>query len=183
MNRVTGCSSEPVVPPAARVEVLGTARCRLTTWLADDWRDVSVLASDPQMMRHISHGKPWSDARCREFVDRQIQQYDDLGFCTYRMTVGGERTLGGVCGLQPTLAFDGIELTWWVARQFWGRGLARECAEAVVAHGRDDLGLSELLAVVDEDNAASCRIAEGLGMTVRETVDYAGFNVRVYLTR
>ena len=134
------------------------------------------------MMRHISHGKPWPNDRCREFVTRQMAQQDDLGFCTYRMTVGDDSALAGVCGLQPTVTFDGIELTWWLARPRWGMGLASECASAVVTHARTDLGLGELLAIIDKDNRASCRIAEKLSMTVRDEVDYAGFRVQVYVS-
>ncbi len=95
------------------------------------------------------------------------------------MTVGDDPALAGVCGLQPTTAFNGIELTWWVARRYWGQGLATECARAVMAHGIGTLELGELLAIVDKDNAASLRVAEKLGMTVRSQANYAGFRVLV----
>ena len=164
----------------ARVRILRTARCDLTTWVAEDWRAVMELTDDPAMMAHISHGKPWTAERCREFVARQIAQQDELGFCSWRVTLRDDDGLAGVCGVQPTVAFDGIELTWWVARNHWGQGLASECARAVVDHAFAELGLGRLLAIVDRDNAASVRVAEKLGMTAGDKTDYAGFRVVVF---
>ena len=166
----------------AREGILRTPRCDLTTWVPDDWRALKAMTADPQMMRHISHGKAWSDERCRELVDRQMGHQHDLGFSSWRMSLRDTDALAGICGVQPTVRFDGIELTWWVDRPHWGRGLATECAEAVIGHAFKELGLGRLLAIVDKDNAASRRIAEKLQMTVVDETDYAGFRVVVYAT-
>lgn len=163
-----------------RALILQTPRCDLTTWVEDDWRSVKTLTADPLMMAHISHGKAWPEARCTEFVQRQMDQQQDLGFCCWRVMLRGDGEPAGVCGVQPTTAFDGIELTWWIARRHWGQGLATECAEAVVGHAFGHLGLGQLLAIVDRENAASVRVAEKLGMTAGEETDHAGFRVVLF---
>nr|BFE78380.1 hypothetical protein GCM10020093_009810 [Planobispora longispora] len=47
----------------------------------------------------------------------------------------------------------------------WGRGYATEAARAVVDHALGPLGLPEVLAEIDEGNAASVAVVVRLGMT------------------
>ena len=52
----------------------------------------------------------------------------------------------------------------------WGRGYATEAARAVLEYALGPLGLPEVLAEVDEGNAASIAVIERLGMTPFDTV-------------
>jgi RimJ/RimL family protein N-acetyltransferase len=77
-----------------------------------------------------------------------------------------ERTAGaaqlvGSCGLgrRPSGA---IELGYWIARPFWGRGLATEASKALIDIARA-LGLKQLEASHFIDNPASARVLDKLG--------------------
>jgi RimJ/RimL family protein N-acetyltransferase len=48
-----------------------------------------------------------------------------------------------------------------------GRGLATEAAGAAIAYAFDVLGVDEVVAYTSPGNAASLRVMEKLGMTVR----------------
>lgn len=72
--------------------------------------------------------------------------------------------LAGVAGLRP-LDDLGLEIIWSLAPGVWGRGYATEAAQAVLDYGLGQLGLPEILAEIDEGNAASARVAERLGLT------------------
>ena len=74
---------------------------------------------------------------------------------------GGEPALAGACGLgrRPS---GNVELGYWVARPFWGRGLATEAGRQLVAIART-LGLARLEASHFLDNPASGRVLEKLG--------------------
>jgi ribosomal-protein-alanine N-acetyltransferase len=52
-----------------------------------------------------------------------------------------------------------------LAPSSWGQGYATEAARAVVEHALGPLGLPEVLAEVDEGNAASVAVVKRLGMT------------------
>lgn len=69
----------------------------------------------------------------------------------------------GIVGVEP----DEIEVGWAVAVEARGRGLATEAAGAVVAYAFDVLGVDEVVAYTSPGNAASQRVMEKLGMTVR----------------
>ena len=72
--------------------------------------------------------------------------------------------LVGTAGLRP-LEDLGLEIFYSLAPGSWGRGYATEAAGAVLAYALGPLGLPEVLAEVDEGNAASIAVIERLGMT------------------
>jgi RimJ/RimL family protein N-acetyltransferase len=72
--------------------------------------------------------------------------------------------LAGTAGLRP-LDDLGLEIIWSLAPGTRGKGYATEAAQAVLDYALDQLGLPEVLAEIDEGNAASARVAERLGMT------------------
>jgi RimJ/RimL family protein N-acetyltransferase len=69
--------------------------------------------------------------------------------------------LVGSCGLgrRPSGA---VELGYWIARPFWGRGFAGEAGEALIGIARA-LGLRQLEASHFIDNPASARVLDKLG--------------------
>ena len=74
---------------------------------------------------------------------------------------GGSPELAGACGLgrRPSGA---VELGYWLARPFWGRGLATEACAALIAMGKA-LGLERIEGSHFMDNPASGRVLEKLG--------------------
>ena len=72
-----------------------------------------------------------------------------------------EPQLAGSCGLgrRPSGA---VEMGYWIARPFWGRGLATEACTALVDIARA-LGLRSLEGSHFTDNPASARVLEKLG--------------------
>jgi RimJ/RimL family protein N-acetyltransferase len=77
----------------------------------------------------------------------------------------------GRCGLYPHLnggvrvADEGV-LAFYLAREFWGRGLASEAGRAFVAFGFDELKLTRIVTAVEVGNAASVRVLEKLGFAL-----------------
>lgn len=167
--------------------ILTTQRLRIRPWhatgpnpidggndnpLADrDRAALARMATDPEMMRFVTGGRPWSMDRIDGFLGRQTEfrARNGLAFGAVERTADGE--VIGLCGIQPldAGALDGcFELGWWIWRDHWGRGYASEASQAVLEHARNELGLDRLLAVIDPPNAASIRVAEKLGMRFSE---------------
>jgi RimJ/RimL family protein N-acetyltransferase len=69
--------------------------------------------------------------------------------------------LVGSCGLGRR-ASGAVEMGYWIARPFWGRGLATEACEALINIARA-LGLPSLEGSHFIDNPASARVLEKLG--------------------
>jgi [ribosomal protein S5]-alanine N-acetyltransferase len=75
----------------------------------------------------------------------------------------------GRCGLYPLRDDDGrvtpgeAVLAFYLARQYWGRGLATEAGRAFVRYGFEVLGLWRITAGMNARNQASIRVVEKLG--------------------
>jgi RimJ/RimL family protein N-acetyltransferase len=75
----------------------------------------------------------------------------------------GAPQLVGACGLgrRPSGA---VEMGYWMARPYWGRGFATEACKALIDIART-LGLQSLEGSHFLDNPASARVLEKLGFT------------------
>ena len=79
----------------------------------------------------------------------------------------------GRCGLyehlkgEDRVPDEGV-LAFYLARAFWGRGLATEAGRAFVDFGFGELGLKRIVTAVDTRNAASVRVLEKLGFGLKE---------------
>jgi ribosomal-protein-alanine N-acetyltransferase len=75
----------------------------------------------------------------------------------------------GRTGLYPHRTEDGVivpgeaTLAFYLARPYWGRGIATEAGRAFIEHGFRDLGLKKIHAGMNAANKASQRVIEKLG--------------------
>jgi ribosomal-protein-alanine N-acetyltransferase len=160
--------------------MLETARMRLLPWQPDDRLLLRSIATDPQVMRYISDGKPWPDERVREFVGRQVAHFDRLGYCLWKLLHKETPEMIGFCGLQPLDGTPETEIGWWLARACWGQGLATEAARAALQHGFERAGLARIVAVALAANRASIHVMEKLGMKYEREMIHRGFQVVLY---
>ena len=88
--------------------------------------------------------------------------------------------LVGQCGLSridtpvaPAPLRDALQIGWLLRADCWGRGYAREAAEAVRAMAFERHGAPVLYGQTSQSNPGSWRLMEKLGMTRRADLDYA----------
>jgi ribosomal-protein-alanine N-acetyltransferase len=152
----------------------------LCDWERDDWLEFRNIAADPEVIRYISDGTPWSEARSRQFVERQIELFRESGFCLWKLLPRDSGGLIGFCGIQPLPGTDEIEIGWWLARAWWGRGLATEAARAVLADAFTRVGLERIVSIAQPANTASVRIMQKLGMSYERMSESRGISVVLY---
>jgi ribosomal-protein-alanine N-acetyltransferase len=149
----------------------------LLPWQPDDWLLLRPIATDPEVMRYISDGKPWPDERIREFVGRQVAHFDRLGYCLWKLLLKESAEMIGFCGLQPLDGTAETEIGWWLARAWWGRGLATEAARVALTDGFERAGLKRIVAVALAANRASIHVMDKLGMKYEREMVHRGFDV------
>lgn len=88
-----------------------------------------------------------------------------FGLWAVELRDGGKTV--GICGLLKRGALDAPDVGFAMLPAHRGRGYASEAASAALTHGREQLRLQRVLAIVKPENAASIRVLEKLGM-VRE---------------
>jgi len=115
--------------------------------------------ADEAIVRNLARAPwPYLPEHAREFVTRET----DPRMPAFLMTLPGSkgsRVIGAV-GLGDHE--DGVELGYWIARPFWGRGYATEAARGVLEIARL-LGHRKITAGHFLDNPASGRVLRKLG--------------------
>ena len=132
-------------------------------------------------MRYISKGRPWTDEKIREFVERQQRHYREVGYCLWKLIRKSEGRLVGFCGLQPLDDLPGVEIGWWLAQDQWGQGLATEAARVAAKDGFERIGLNKIVAVALPENRAPIYVMEKLGMRCEGEAKHHGFAVVLYV--
>jgi ribosomal-protein-alanine N-acetyltransferase len=161
----------PAGPPPTSLE---TERLILSTWGEDDWKSFKPIAMDPRVMRFISGGLPWTDVQIRDFVERCRTTFHNRGFTRWKLEEKESRQLIGFCGLGFLNTEPDPEIGWWLAPDYWGRGLAIEAARAALRDATVRVGLRRIISIAHPDNTRSIRIMEKLGLAFEKRYEYAG---------
>jgi RimJ/RimL family protein N-acetyltransferase len=137
-----------------------TERLLLRPGWAEDAPALATAIADEMIVRNLATA-PWP-YRLRDAEAFLAQPRDPVlpSFLIFERT-DGEPRLAGSCGLgrRPSGA---VELGYWIARPFWGRGIATEAATALIEIART-MGFTRLEGSHFLDNPASGRVLEKLG--------------------
>ena len=144
--------------------MLSTERLVLRPVTADDHAALLAHWTQPDVRRFLSDGAVLSAAEVAEAIEESTGHFAARGFGIWLIELASGTGLVGTTGLRP-LEESGLEIFYSLAPGAWGHGYATEAARAVVEYGLGPLGLPEVLAEVDEGNAASVAVVKRLGMT------------------
>jgi len=160
--------------------ILEAERLILDTWQASDWMAFRPIATDPEVMRYITGGVPWTDEQIWNFVDCQVNLYREQGFCRWKLLLKDSGELIGFCGVGFWRDWPDPEIGWWLARRHWGLGLATEAAQAALRDALERVGLERIISVARPENAASIRIMEKLGLDPECEFEHEGVRLVRY---
>jgi ribosomal-protein-alanine N-acetyltransferase len=147
---------------------------------AEDWRQVSPIATDPAVMRYITGGRPWTEAEVRAFVEKQIVRFSEDGYCRWKLIEKETGRMIGFCGLGIIAGFDEREIGWWLARDCWGKGLATEAATEALRDACERVRIPSLVSVARPENLASRRVMDRIGLRFNRQAEFNGVEVVVY---
>jgi ribosomal-protein-alanine N-acetyltransferase len=152
------------------VIVLESERLIFRSHEAGDLDAFCVMEGDAEVRRYVG-GAP----RTREVAEQRFWS-GPMKPVTGRLAMWAtvlkpEGSYVGRCGLyvhmkgEDRVPDEGV-LSFYLARAFWGLGLATEAGRAFVDFGFGELGLKRIVTTVDTRNAASVRVLEKLGFVV-----------------
>jgi len=152
---------------------LETKRLYIRPFRLGDAEELHKIFGDPEVMERIPGGPSPTLQVTRQKLAKIIKHQEEHGFSLWALIEKENETLIGDCGL---ILVEGrgpeIELSYDIARAFWGKGYATEAARACLRFGFENLKLSHIIAITDPDHFASRRVMEKIGMTHDGIVHY-----------
>ena len=146
--------------------MIETERLLLRDWQPSDAAPFAALNADPEVTRYLRG--PMSRYASDELIARIRAHWHAHAFGLYAVEIKSSGAFAGFVGLAvPSFLPDvlpAVEVGWRLAREHWGQGYATEGAAACLDHGFGDLGLRQIVSIIDPRNAASVRVAERLEM-------------------
>ena len=137
-----------------------TARLLLRPGFPEDAPALATAIADEAIVRNLST-VPWPYGMRDAEAFLASPRDPVLPFFLILERTESEPRVVGACGLgrRPS---GSVEMGYWIARPYWGRGFATEACEALVGIART-LGLRSLEGSHFTDNPASARVLEKLG--------------------
>ncbi len=152
---------------------LETARIRLRAPHEGDIENIHRLGSNPRVMRYITAGKTQSRQEAeRDLQLRMAANADELGYWIAERK--SDRAFIGWMALKKLESSPDIEIGYRFLEEFWGKGYATEGGREILHYAFARLELERIVAVALEDNRASTRVMEKLGMTYEGTGRFYG---------
>jgi RimJ/RimL family protein N-acetyltransferase len=164
--------------------ILETPRLILRQFTAADVDNLFDLNSDPEVMRHLTGGRPTPRDEIRDqiipFHRGVYDRLDRLGTWAAESAATGEFI--GWFHFRPGPDADAdagnIDLGYRLRRPAWNNGYATEGSRALIDRGFTDLGVERVFAHTMSVHAASRHVLEKCGLTLVRTIPYKGpFNI------
>jgi RimJ/RimL family protein N-acetyltransferase len=141
---------------------LETARLILRDWREADWPEFFRLTNTPAVMRWLG---PVMDAGKSAAQRARVESCAARhGHCFWVMERQADAPGSPVEGM--------FEIGWRMREDAWGRGYAKEAAQASLRAGFERFGAEEMVALTVEGNADSWGLMKRLGMRRREDLDF-----------
>ena len=121
------------------------------------------LVQDEHVRRYMMDGNVFSRDWSAERIRQSQALFERRGVGTWLAYDKNTHELVGFCGFGNAPGRPDPQLMYGMFERFTGRGLATEMARAAIAQARTQPGFAEIMADVDEINAASLRVLEKLG--------------------
>ncbi|NOZ64961.1 MAG: GNAT family N-acetyltransferase [Alphaproteobacteria bacterium] len=152
-----------------------TDRLYFAMMTKDDGDLMLNLDSDPEVMRHITHGKTTTAAEMRDFyIPRMLSYYNPAkGWGLWKAFRRTDDEFIGWFLLRP-MADDpqAVEIGWRFKQEFWGMGYGTEGARLFRDHAFGQDNVRKLVAIALPENKGSRRIMEKIGMSYIKTYSH-----------
>ena len=148
-----------------------TPRLRIRELTVDDAEFIFGLVNEPSFLEHIGDKGVRNLEDARQFIlEGPWASHRDRGYGQFLVELkeGGDPI--GVCGLLYREALDVSDIGCAFLPQYWRRGFAYEAACAVMEYGRSTLGIDKIVGLTSEENVASIKAMEKLGMSFEKMV-------------
>jgi RimJ/RimL family protein N-acetyltransferase len=158
---------------------LETDRLVLRAWQDSDLLPLLAICRDPRVMEFL--GPLQDEDEICAAIGRQRAHQATLGHCYWAIERKLDAEMLGFCGIQPEPEGTPVaglpDIGWRLGFAHWGKGYAREAAQASLDWGFANLSDEAIWAITVPANARSWGLMERLGMRRHHDLDFDHPNV------
>lgn len=163
--------------------MLESKRLFFCNYRKEDIEFLEKLLSNPNMMKYIGNGTIRNSEQALNFFNWINEHYNlnaNYGLKILINKVTGEKI--GHAGLVPQIVEgkEYIEVGYWIEEEYWGKGYGFEAANTLINFGVAELKLPKIIALIQDGNIASEKIALNNGMKLERSIILDGKVVKVY---
>jgi RimJ/RimL family protein N-acetyltransferase len=165
---------------------LETERLILREFTLDDLDVFALLLGDPEVMRFSLSGPMKEKEQAKEYLQKRIlDHYAKYGYGLYAVIRKVNHSFIGFVGLihQNIGGESKTELGYRLHPQHWGKGLATEACLAICHYAFTQLGMTELISIIDPQNKRSLKVAKRLGMKYLKDAVFHNIPVQIYMIK
>lgn len=137
-------------------------RCTVRPWRLDDAESIAKHANSRKIWLAVRDlfPHPYTIQDAHEFLRRAISEQPEMKFC-----IGIDGSAAGGIGVHPGQDVHRYTATvgYWLAEEFWGRGVMTEALIAVTDFCFDNFPLRRISTEVFANNPGSARVLEKAG--------------------
>ena len=137
---------------------------------------VLELLNEPAFIRYVADRgvRTLSDAS-KYITEKILPSYAQNAFGFYIVELRETAVPVGICGLVKRETLEDVDIGYSTAAEHWGKGYAYEAASALMAYGKNVLGLPRIVGITAPDNQPSINLLEKLGLRFDRMIQVPGF--------
>lgn len=150
-----------------------TERLLLRKFTSDDLSRFYDLNADWEVVKYTGNQPFASMGEAWEVLEIVIikGQYEKYGMGRWAVIVKETGEFIGWCGIRPNENVEEIDLGYRYFQNSWGKGYATEAALATLKYGFEVLNIPRIIGQAVEENIASIRVLEKVGMKfIKKTI-------------
>ena len=163
------------------IETFHTDRLLAERLRPEHFVELRLMHRDPRVMATLApagapNGGVLSDEETRQFLRSHLDHWDRHGFGLWVFRDRADDRFVGRAGLHSTNVGgdEEVELAYALMAEYWGRGLATEMAEAIMAVAFERLRMKEVVCFTLTTNRASQRVMDKAGFEYERDIVHAG---------
>lgn len=162
--------------------VLETERLFLRGFRIADAPFILALLNEPSFLRYIGDKKVRTVQDAEQYIlNGPVASYERRGFGLCLVELKETHTPIGMCGLLKREELPDPDIGFAFLPDFWNKGFAFEAAAAVMKDARERLKLARILAITNQDNEASIKLLQKLGLQIERVIKMSTDSAELFL--
>ncbi len=145
--------------------------CKIRKWQLSDAADLAAALSNKKVQDNLRDGLsyPYTEQDGRDYISAMLSADGEETFA-FAITVDG-RVIGSIGVFrQGNIHRRTAELGYYIAEEYWGRGIMTEAVKQICEHVFDKSDIIRIYAEPFAYNIASCRVLEKAGFLCEGTL-------------